>query len=141
MASGGREKTKFVIYIYATNSFFSYIYKIKGRVLCGPLDFELNVESINADPLLTLFGISPCVNFTWQVLRDDDPRRLWLQKYDMAKFLGCNIFKGHKIMLLHKSIFLNLFFSQFLSPSPPPLWISNLQKNSISIISSPLCPC
>lgn len=58
----------------------------------------------------------------------DDPRCPWLQKYDMAKFLGCDILKGYKIMLLHKSIFLSLFLSQFLSSSPSPLWISNLQE-------------
>lgn len=45
----------------------------KRRVLCGLLNSELNVEQISACALVTLFEISPCVNFTWQVLRNDDP--------------------------------------------------------------------
>lgn len=93
----------------------------------GLLDSGLNAEPINADALVIPFGTSPCVNFTCLVLRGD-PRGPWLQKYDMAKFLGCDIFKGHKIMLPHKSIFLSLSLSQFLSPSPSFLWISNLQE-------------
>lgn len=93
----------------------------KRRVFCGLLDSELNVEQISACALVTLFEISPCVNFTWEVLRNDDPRCLWLQKYNVAKLLACNLLKGHKIMLLHQSIFLNLFFSHFISPSSSPL--------------------
>lgn len=83
--------------------FVRYVRIIKRRDLCGPLDSELNVESINAEAYVTLSGISPCVNFTWQVLRDD-LRCLWLQKYDMAEFFGFNTLKGHKNVLLHKII-------------------------------------
>jgi len=39
----------------------------KRRVFCGLLDSELNVEQISACALVTLFEISPCVNFTWEV--------------------------------------------------------------------------
>lgn len=99
----------------------------------GILDSGSNAGPINTDALALLFGTGPRVNFTWLVLRDD-PRCPWLQKYDMVKFLGCDVLKGHKIMLLHQSIFLSLFLSQFLSPSPSPLRISNLRD----VLSLPL---
>lgn len=109
-----------------------YMYN-KEESWVGILDSGSNAGPINTDALAILFGTGPRVNFTWLVLRDD-PRCPWLQKYDMVKFLGCDVLKGHKIMLLHQSIFLSLFLSQFLSPSPSPLRISNLRE----VLSLPL---
>lgn len=49
--------------------FQKYLYNKEKRPY-GPLDSELNVEPVNADALVTRFGISP-VHFTWQVRRGE----------------------------------------------------------------------
>lgn len=68
-------KTTLVIWLHGIKrktKIFRYTCKIKRRVFRGPLDSELSIEQINADALVTLFEVGPCVNFTWQILRGDD---------------------------------------------------------------------